>query len=170
MRLVGRITISYISVWLSSQAGFFSWGLLHWTLVAFSCFSWYGNFFNFLYWRELSWNTWRALLFCSCTGVMSPLPHTIKLGPPHCGFQNITAVCLWSGMCEIKERQFSPWTTFPYGPTTGWASKKTSFMFSDFINIFPSPPLPFSLFLLAPGLSCLSLAALTSIFLTALDS
>lgn len=97
---------------------------------------------------------------------MSPLPQTTKTQPhPLCGFQNTISVCLWSGMCEIKKRQlFSPRTTFLYEPTIGWASRKTSFMFSNFINVFPILALPFSLFLLASGLSCLSLAALTSVF------
>ena len=54
VRLEGRMTVSYELVWLFSQAGFFSWGLLHRTVVAFSCSSWYGNIFNFSYWRELS--------------------------------------------------------------------------------------------------------------------
>ena len=84
---------------------------------------------------------------------MLSLPHITKAKPYLRGFQNITSVS--------DEREIAPLTMniLPYGSTKGWASRKISFMFSNFINVFPSPILSFSLFLLAWGLCCLFLAA-----------
>lgn len=92
---------------------------------------------------------------------MALLPHTTKAGPPPTWWISGYPFCLVfftiKDVWDKGEIACLTMSTLPCGSTIEWASRKMSFMFSTFINVFPPSSFSVSLFLLASGLSFLSL-------------